>query len=120
MRAFTHLNKDDFFVYLRTTKHSGQHQVLRCSGILTEIKTKNNQLGKAVTGTKMKRQGKMACEPEFVITVAKFPWFYFLLTKIPKRRRKLKVKVTTKENSLRVVHWKFAKERELYEGGYPV
>ena len=47
----------------------GQHQQLRCFGIPTEIKTKNNQLGKAVAWTKTKRRGKMSCEPEFLTTV---------------------------------------------------
>ena len=87
--------------------NSEQHQVLRCSGILTESKTKNNQLGKAVAGTKMKRRGKKSYEPDF-LTTAKFPGFHFQLTKISRRRRKLKAKVTTKSlprsaNSVRVV-----------------
>ena len=88
-------------------RNLGQHQLLRRFGILTEIKIKNNQLGKAVAGTKIKRRGKMSCEPEFP-TTAKIPWFHFQLQliKITETAQITESQSDYKENSLRIVHWK--------------
>lgn len=86
----------------------GQHQQLRCFGIQTEIKTKNNQLGKVVAWTKMKRRGKMSCEPKFLST-AKFRGF-----KTTEMARKNESQSDYKQNSFRIVHWEFAEERELW------
>ena len=57
---------------------SGQHQQLRCFGIQTEIKTRTINSEKQSHEQRIKRRGKMLCEPEF-LTTEKFSGFHFQL-----------------------------------------
>ena len=96
MRGLTHLNKDDFFFISGQQSNSGQHQVLRCFGILTEIKTKQSSRKRSRTNTE-RWNGEERCHVnQSLWPLQSFVGSIFNSQKQPRWCGKLKAKVTTK------------------------